>query len=151
MIWIDDNNGYETSVLKTSELDKVEASFRSYQHRNCRRHQISREAEAVHSPSSLLPIHKFSSYDMESSRIFIRGLPPQMTADAFQRHFSKQSSITDARLLPHRRIGYVGYKTPEDALKAVKYHNRSFINMSRIQVELARSVRLPLKSSSAYH
>lgn len=67
-----------------------------------------------------------------------------MTADEFRRHFAKQSSITDARLIPHRRIGYVGYKTHEDAARAVKYHNKSFINMSRIHVELARSVRLPL-------
>ncbi|KAL8735038.1 MAG: hypothetical protein Q9181_002976 [Wetmoreana brouardii] len=63
-----------------------------------------------------------------------------MSADQFQRYFSRQSSITDARLIPHRRIGYVGYKSPQDAIKAVKYHNKSFINMSRIQVELARSV-----------
>ncbi|KAI4169046.1 MAG: hypothetical protein LQ343_005979 [Gyalolechia ehrenbergii] len=77
---------------------------------------------------------------MDSSRIFIRGLPPQMTADDFRRHFSKQFGITDARLIPHRRIGYVGYKTPEEAMRAVKYHNKSFIKMSRVQVELARSV-----------
>ncbi|KAL8658043.1 MAG: hypothetical protein Q9226_001332 [Calogaya cf. arnoldii] len=77
---------------------------------------------------------------MDSSRIFIRGLPPNMTAGDFQRHFSKQSDITDARLIQHRRIGYMGYKTPEDAIKAVKYHDKSFINVSRIRVELARSV-----------
>ncbi|KAL8762960.1 MAG: hypothetical protein Q9184_001110 [Pyrenodesmia sp. 2 TL-2023] len=76
---------------------------------------------------------------MESSRVFVRGLPPQMTSEQFERYFSKQSSITDARLIPHRRIGYVGYKTPEDASKAVKYHNKSFINMSKIHVELAHS------------
>ncbi|KAL8768045.1 MAG: hypothetical protein Q9209_005588 [Squamulea sp. 1 TL-2023] len=63
-----------------------------------------------------------------------------MTSGDFQRHFSKQLDITDARLIPHRRIGYVGYKSPEDAMKALKYHNKSFINMSRIRVELARSV-----------
>lgn len=67
-----------------------------------------------------------------------------MTTDEFQRHFSKSSSITDAKLIPKRRIGYVGYRTPEDAVKAVKFHNKSFINMSRINVELARSVRLPM-------
>ena len=72
-----------------------------------------------------------------------------MTAGDFQRHFSKQSDITDARLIPHRRIGYVGYKTPEEAIKAVKYHNRSFINMSKITVELARSVRHALVHFSA--
>ncbi|KAL8943360.1 MAG: hypothetical protein Q9216_001135 [Gyalolechia sp. 2 TL-2023] len=77
---------------------------------------------------------------MDSSRIFVRGLPPQMTADDFRSHFAKHFSITDARIIPHRRIGYVGYKTSEEAIKAVKYHNKSFINMSRVQVELARSV-----------
>lgn len=77
---------------------------------------------------------------MESSRIFVRGLPPNLTAEEFQRHFSRQAKITDARLLPHRRIGYIGFKCPEDAVNAVKYHNKSFIRTSRIGVELARSV-----------
>lgn len=77
---------------------------------------------------------------MESSRIFIKGLPPNLSADEFKKHFSKHSAITDAKFIPHRRIGYVGYKTPEDAAKAVKYHNKSFIRMSKIGVELARSV-----------
>ena len=77
---------------------------------------------------------------MESSRIFVKGLPPNLSANHFERHFSKQSAITDAKFIPHRRIGYVGYKTPEDAAKAVKYHNKSFIRMSKIAVELARPV-----------
>lgn len=77
---------------------------------------------------------------MGSTRIFIRGLPPKITADEFERHFSKDLSVTDARLIPHRRIGFVGYKTPTDAAKAVKYHNKSFLRMSRIGVELARLV-----------
>ena len=77
---------------------------------------------------------------MECSRIFVKGLPPNLTLEDFRQHFSKQSAITDARFIPHRRIGYVGFKTPEDAVKAVKYHNKSFIRMSKIGVELARSV-----------
>ena len=77
---------------------------------------------------------------MESSRIFVRGLPSNLTAEDFKKHFSKQSAITDAKLIPHRRIGYVGYKTHNDAAKAVKYYNKSFIRMSKIGVELARSV-----------
>ena len=77
---------------------------------------------------------------MESSRIFVKGLPPNLNPDDFRKHFSKQSAITDAKLIPHRRIGYVGFKTPEDAARAVKYHNKSFIGMSKIDVELARSV-----------
>ncbi|SLM34885.1 pre-rrna processing protein [Lasallia pustulata] len=63
-----------------------------------------------------------------------------MTAEDFKTYFSKQSTITDAKFIPHRRIGYIGYKTHNDAAKAVKYYNKSFIRMSRIVVELARSV-----------
>lgn len=77
--------------------------------------------------------------ETESSRIFIRGLPPTMSEADFKKHFGKYE-VTDARLFPQRRIGYVGYKSPEDAKKAVKYFNRTFIRMSKIGVELARPV-----------
>lgn len=76
-----------------------------------------------------------------ASRIFIKGLPPTLTEAEFRKHFSQNSEITDAKIFPSRRIGYVGYKTPEDAKKAVKYHNKSFIRMSKIGVELARPPR----------
>jgi multiple RNA-binding domain-containing protein 1 len=78
---------------------------------------------------------------MASSRIFVKGLPPSISEDDFKRHFAAKHTITDAKLIPHRRIGYVGYKSPEDAAKAVKYFNKSFIRMSRIGVEIARPVR----------
>ena len=77
---------------------------------------------------------------MASSRIFIKNLPTSLTAEEFREAFSQQAPITDAKFLPHRRIGYVGYKTPEDASKAVKFHNKSFVGMARLKVELARSV-----------
>jgi multiple RNA-binding domain-containing protein 1 len=77
---------------------------------------------------------------MASSRIFIKGLPPTSSEEEFKKHFSVKSAITDAKLIPHRRIGYVGYRTPEDAANAVKYFNRSFIRMSKIGVEIARPV-----------
>ena len=76
---------------------------------------------------------------MESSRIFVRGLPPKFTEDDVRKHFSK-FPVTDVKFFPHRRIGYVGYKTPEDATKAVKYFNKTFIRMTRINVEIARPV-----------
>lgn len=77
---------------------------------------------------------------MELSRIFVKGLPPSISEDEFRKHFGAKHTITDAKLIPHRRIGYVGYSTPEDAAKAVKYFNRSFIRMSKIGVEIARPV-----------
>ncbi|KAB5549932.1 RNA recognition domain-containing protein [Coniochaeta sp. 2T2.1] len=77
----------------------------------------------------------------ESSRIFVKNLPPNINEADFRKHFSsKGREITDIRLIPKRRIGYVGYKTPEDAAKAVKYFNRSYIRMSRIAVEIARPI-----------
>ena len=78
---------------------------------------------------------------MDSSRIFVRGLPPNFTEVDFKKHFSKLSPITDAKFMPKRRIGYVGYQNQGEAEKAVKYFNKSFIRMSRVVVELARPVR----------
>lgn len=79
--------------------------------------------------------------NVASSRIFVKGLPPTFTDVEFRKHFAQDGrTITDAKIFPNRRIGYVGYKTPEDAQKAVKYFNKTFIRMSRIGVELARPV-----------
>ena len=76
-----------------------------------------------------------------SSRIFVKGLPSTFTEAEFRKHFSSQREVTDAKIFPSRRIGYVGYKTPEDAQKAVKYFNRTFIRMSKIGVEIARPIQ----------
>lgn len=79
---------------------------------------------------------------MATSRIFVRGLPPNLTEADFRKHFSTGNrEVTDVKVIPQRRIGYVGYKTPEDASKAVKYFNRSYIRMSKISVEPAKAVR----------
>jgi multiple RNA-binding domain-containing protein 1 len=78
---------------------------------------------------------------MASSRIFVKGLPPSITEDDFKKHFAAKHTITDVKLIPHRRIGYVGYKSHQDAANAVKYFNKSFIRMSKIGVEIARPVR----------
>lgn len=78
---------------------------------------------------------------METSRIFIKGLPPNLTEADFRKHFSAQGrEVTDVKLIPQRRIGYVGYKSAEDAAKAIKYFNKSYIRMSKIAVEPARAV-----------
>ncbi|KAH7156265.1 hypothetical protein EDB81DRAFT_382814 [Dactylonectria macrodidyma] len=81
---------------------------------------------------------------MASSRIFVKGLPPNITEADFRKHFSaKGREITDVKLIPQRRIGYVGYKTPDDATKAVKYFNKSYIRMSKIAVETAKPISDP--------
>jgi multiple RNA-binding domain-containing protein 1 len=77
---------------------------------------------------------------METSRLFVRGLPPSLTEEEFRQHFSQAGPVTDAKLIAHRRFGYVGYKTPRDAAEALRYHNRTFVRMSKITVEFAKSV-----------
>ena len=77
---------------------------------------------------------------MASSRIFIKGIPPNMSADELKKHFSKQGVVTDAKALGSRRIGYIGYKTTEEATKALKYFNKSYLRMSKLLVEFAQPV-----------
>ncbi|KAK4154743.1 hypothetical protein C8A00DRAFT_42549 [Chaetomidium leptoderma] len=78
---------------------------------------------------------------MESSRVYVKNLPATISEAEFRKHFSAQGrEVTDVKLIPNRRIGFVGYRSHEDAAKAVKYFNRSFIRMSRIGVDLAKPI-----------
>ena len=80
----------------------------------------------------------------KSSRLFVKNLPPNITEADFLKHFSAQGRpVTDVKLIPHRRIGFVGYKSHDDAARAVKYFHRSFIRMSRIDCDLAKPVCAP--------
>ncbi|KAK4039831.1 hypothetical protein C8A01DRAFT_46727 [Parachaetomium inaequale] len=94
---------------------------------------------------------------MESSRIFVKNLPPTISEAEFRKHFSAEGrEVTDVKLIPNRRIGFVGYKSHEDAATAVKYFNRSFIRMSRIGVDLAKPIadanpRLPAAKDTPRH
>ncbi|KAM3514011.1 hypothetical protein MY11210_002328 [Beauveria gryllotalpidicola] len=81
---------------------------------------------------------------METSRIFVKGLPTSLTEAEFRKHFSAGNrEVTDVKLMARRRIGYVGYKSAEDAAKAVKYFNKTYIRMSKIGVEPARAILNP--------
>ncbi|EGX91287.1 pre-rRNA processing protein Mrd1, putative [Cordyceps militaris CM01] len=78
---------------------------------------------------------------MATSRIFVNGLPTSLTEAEFRKHFSAGNrEVTDVKLMAQRRIGYVGYKSPEDAAKAVKYFNKTYVRMSKITVEPARAI-----------
>jgi len=39
-----------------------------------------------------------------------------------------------------RRFGYIGYKTEKMAKAALKHFNKTFIDTSRIEVEIAKAV-----------
>lgn len=80
----------------------------------------------------------------ESSRLFVKNLPPTINDADFRKHFTTGGrQVTDIKLIAKRRIGYIGYKTPAEAAKAVKFFNKSYIRMSRISVEIARPISDP--------
>ncbi|KAI1209744.1 RNA-binding domain-containing protein [Annulohypoxylon truncatum] len=85
---------------------------------------------------------------MDSSRIFVKGLPPNLNEADLRKHFASKGHITDVKLIPHRRIGYVGYKDSREASAAVKYFNRTFVRMSKITVELAKPIADPSLSKA---
>ncbi|CAK7197380.1 Multiple RNA-binding domain-containing protein 1 [Sporothrix eucalyptigena] len=80
----------------------------------------------------------------ESSRVFIKNLPPNITDDQLRKHFSGGGRhITDLKLIARRRIAFIGYRSPEEAKDAVRYFNRSFIRMSKLSVEVAKPISDP--------
>lgn len=105
-------------------------------------------------PSSFLLLLSFSNYflpllakakpqvvfNMESTRVFVSGLPPTFSNDQLRKHFATRFQVTDAHVLPKRRIGFVGFKSAEVAREAVSYFNRTYVKMSKISVDIARPV-----------
>lgn len=82
------------------------------------------------------------------SRIIVKGLPKYLTEDRLRQHFSQRGDVTDVKIMrkrdgESRRFGFVGYRGVEDAREAEKFFNRSFIDTSRIEVELAKSFADP--------
>lgn len=68
------------------------------------------------------------------------GLPPTLSNDDLCKHFSSRFQVTDAQVVPKRRIGFVGFRDHALAKSAADYFNKTYIRMSKIAVELARPV-----------
>lgn len=77
-----------------------------------------------------------------STRVFVSGLPINITNKQLREHFAQKFGVTDAHVFPDRRIAFVGLTDHESAKKASTYFNKSFIRMSKISVELAKPVDL---------
>ncbi|OJJ47802.1 hypothetical protein ASPZODRAFT_151243 [Penicilliopsis zonata CBS 506.65] len=77
---------------------------------------------------------------MENTRVFVSGLPPTFSNEQLRKHFASRYQVTDAHVLSKRRIGFVGFKSPEVAQQAANYFNRTYVKMSKISVEIARPV-----------
>ncbi|GMF97923.1 hypothetical protein B5S30_g2871 [[Candida] boidinii] len=82
------------------------------------------------------------------SRLIVKNLPINFTEEKLREHFGKQGSVTDVKLMKKRngesrRFAFIGYKTVQEAESAVKYFNRSFINTSKLDVQLAKTFSDP--------
>jgi multiple RNA-binding domain-containing protein 1 len=98
---------------------------------------------------------KFLPKDVDmSTRIIIKNLPHNITPTRLKSHFSISQSgntvfsgtVTDAKLVidvksgKSRGFAFVGYRTVEEATKAVEWYNGTFVDMRKISVEIAKQV-----------
>ncbi|ODV83278.1 hypothetical protein CANARDRAFT_30056 [[Candida] arabinofermentans NRRL YB-2248] len=82
------------------------------------------------------------------SRIIVKGLPIYYNEEKLKAHFSKQGSVTDVKLMKKRngesrKFAFIGYKSNKDAENAVSFFNSSFIDTSKIDVQLAKTFNDP--------
>ncbi|KFV77397.1 putative RNA-binding protein 19, partial [Dryobates pubescens] len=82
--------------------------------------------------------------------LLVSCLASQMKEDRFQKLFGAFGTLTDCCLKftkdgKFRKFGFVGYKSEDEAQRALSHFNRSFIDTSRITVELCKSFGDPSK------
>ncbi|NXE94729.1 RBM19 protein, partial [Menura novaehollandiae] len=77
-------------------------------------------------------------------------LPSQMKEDRFRKLFAAFGTLTDCCLKytkdgRFRKFGFIGYKSEDEAQTALNHFNKSFIDTSRVTVELCKSFGDPTK------
>ena len=79
------------------------------------------------------------------SRLVVKNLPSYITPTLLKEHFSQSKgphgTITDVKVIlkqdgTARRFGFVGFKTDEEALKAKEWYDKTFIDSTRVRVEI---------------
>ncbi|XP_051489565.1 probable RNA-binding protein 19 [Apus apus] len=84
------------------------------------------------------------------SRLIVKNLPNGMKEERFRKLFAAFGTLTDCSLKftkegKFRKFGFIGYKSEEEAQTALNHFNRSFIDTSRVTVELCKSFGDPSK------
>lgn len=79
------------------------------------------------------------------SRLIVKNLPSYVTPALLKEHFSQSKgptgTITDVKVIlkqdgTARRFGFVGFKTNEEALKSKEWYDKTFIDSTRVRVEI---------------
>ena len=78
------------------------------------------------------------------SRLIIKNLPKNIKEGRFRSIFAAKGELTDVKLCytkdgKFRRYGFVGYKTDDLAKAALSYFNNSYIDTSKIFVNVAKN------------
>lgn len=79
------------------------------------------------------------------SRLIVRNLPKNLKEDRIRSIFAAKGELTDVKLCytkdgKFRRFGFIGYKTEEEAKAALDHFNKSFIDTSKITVDVAKNL-----------
>lgn len=82
---------------------------------------------------------------MSTSRLCIKNLPKYASETRLKEHFGSSGEITDVKICrtrdgKSRQMGFVGFKTVEQAEAAMKYFNNTFMDTARLSIEYARKV-----------
>ncbi|NXJ29184.1 RBM19 protein, partial [Dicrurus megarhynchus] len=84
------------------------------------------------------------------SRLIVKNLPNGMKEDRFRKLFAAFGTLTDCCLKytkdgRFRKFGFIGYRSEDEAQTALNHFNKSFIDTSRVTVELCKSFGDPTK------
>ena len=76
------------------------------------------------------------------SRLIVKNLPKEITDERLSKHFSSHGAVTDVKIMKtkdgiSRKFAFIGYQDDTQAHKALSYFNKSYIDSSKIVVELA--------------
>jgi multiple RNA-binding domain-containing protein 1 len=75
----------------------------------------------------------------------VKNLPKYVTKERIKSHFGGRGTITDIKLVKtkdgnSRRFCYIGFKTDEEGLEAVRYFHNTFMDTCRLSCEVAKSI-----------
>jgi RNA recognition motif-containing protein len=95
--------------------------------------------------AAALPINFYFFFWIAMSRLLIQNLPVYVTPARLREHFEQKAGpggiITDAKVAlkqdgTSRRFGFIGYKTEKQALTAKEWFHRTFIDSTKIKVDV---------------
>ena len=80
-----------------------------------------------------------------TSRLCVKGLPKHISEQRLRALFAEHGDVTDCRLLrtadgKSRQMAFIGYKTVAQAQTALAMLHKSYLDTSRLTVEVARQV-----------